>query len=185
MSNIYLGKMEIESIFSNDDKHRFVLRRRYSTTRKDKSNQKIVFILINPSYSDELLFDKTNRLASNIGVKDGYDEVVILNLFSLITKDKPALIKNLNIANHIENDQHIVDEVTNADRVIISWGIDYKFIDRILDVKQLIKNTGIEASKVYSITYTDKNGKVYNPAHLSMYITDNPPNFQQENYDLN
>ncbi len=38
--------------------------------------------------------------------------------------------------------------------------------------------------KIYSIVFEDKNGKIYNPAHLSMYLTDNPYNFKIEKYSL-
>lgn len=186
MSDIkkYFGDIAIESIFSDDRRHRFILRRKYSSSRYQLNDSKIVFILINPSYSDELLFDKTNRLASNIGVKDGYNEVVILNIFSLVTKDTKTLNKELQSANHQKNDLYIVEEIKKASRVILAWGIDDKYKDRIEDVKQLIKNNGIENDKVFSISYKDKNGKVYNPAHLSMYITDNPPNYEIKKFNL-
>lgn len=182
---VYFGNISIESIFSHDETHRFVLKRKYKSSREHLNDGKIVFILINPSYADELLFDKTNRLASNIGLKNGYNEVVILNMFSLVTKDTKALIKNLKNANLNKNDLYIMEEVKNAERVILAWGIDEKYNDRIKVVKQLIKNSGIDCDKVFSISFKDKNGKIYNPAHLSMFITDNPPNYEIKKFNLN
>lgn len=180
----YNGNISVESIFSDDELHRFVLRRKYSTTRTKLSKRKLVFIMINPTYSDELLFDKTNRLASNIGVRDECNEVVILNLFSLITKDTQTLEMNSKNAYLVENDQYIFEEVKNAYRLIIAWGIKNQYQNRINAVKQIIRNAGITDDRVYSVKFIDKRKKVYNPAHLSMYITDNPPNYQMQLYRL-
>ncbi|QVY62074.1 DUF1643 domain-containing protein [Cytobacillus gottheilii] len=187
MSNFkkFIGNIAIESIFSENENHRFLLKRKYTTSRKKLENKKLCFILINPSYADELLFDKTNRIASNLGVRNSYNEVVILNMFSLITKNKESLNKQLNIANHSENDKIISNECKSSDTLIISWGIDEVYDERRMELKEIIRNSGISSENVCSIVYKNKTGKVYNPAHLSMYITDNPPNFKIERYELN
>lgn len=41
----YNGNISVESIFSDDELHRFVLRRKYSTTRTKLSKRKLVFII--------------------------------------------------------------------------------------------------------------------------------------------
>ncbi len=66
-------------------------------------------------------------LASNITVKENYSELVILNMFPLITKDKQQLNKKLEIANHYNNDEIILQECKNASKIIIAWGIDEKY----------------------------------------------------------
>lgn len=186
MSNYkkFIGNIAIESIFSENENHRFLLRRKYTTSRKNLENKKLCFILINPSYADELLFDKSNRLASNLGVRSSFNEVVILNMFSLITKNKETLNKKLSIANHSENDNIISNECNSADKLIISWGIDEIYDERRKEVKEIIKDSGIGRDNIFSIVFRDKNEKVYNPAHLSMYISDNPPNYTIERYEL-
>ncbi|PEI68929.1 hypothetical protein CN646_15935 [Bacillus wiedmannii] len=181
----FTGSIIIESIFSKHEDHRFLLRRKYESSRENLENKKICFILINPSYSDELIYDKTNRLASNMGVRGSFNEVVILNMYSLITKDTKSLEGKLEVANHQKNNKIILEECKSADKIIISWGIDETFQARRVEVKEIIKNSGISKDKVCSIVFEDKNGKVYNPAHLSRYISDNPPNFKIERYELN
>lgn len=106
-------------------------------------------------------------------------------MFSLITKGKKSLNRRLRIANHSENDKIIYNECKSADTLIISLEIDEIYDEKRMELKEIIKNSGISRENFCSIVYTDKNEKVYNPAHLSMYISDNPPNFKIERYELN
>lgn len=182
---IYKGSIEIESYFSDDLKRRYYLKRIYKTDKYSNINkQKLCYILINPSYADELLFDKTNRLASNIGIREHYSEIVILNMYSLITKNTDSLKKRntLNVANDLTNDQVILDECLSAERIILSWGSDTQFYNRRLQLLNLLETNGL-LQKVYRIIYTSKDNTVYDPAHLSMYLTDNPYNFEIKKYD--
>lgn len=105
-------------------------------------------------------------------------------MFSLITKNTQTLEINLKNAYLVENDQYIFEEVKNAYRLIIAWGIKNQYQNRINAVKQIIRNAGITDDRVYSVKFIDKRKKVYNPAHLSMYITDNPPNYEMQLYRL-
>ncbi|MFJ6267033.1 DUF1643 domain-containing protein [Lysinibacillus xylanilyticus] len=174
---IFKGSIEVESYFSNDLQHRYYLRRKYKSDKySNVKKQKLCYILINPSYADELLFDKTNRLASNIGVRENYNEVVILNMYSLITKDSKILKKNIDVASDLTNDQVILDECLNAERIIVSWGIDKRFDDRRMELLNLLETNAV-LQNLYKIVYTGED-KVYDPAHLSMYLTDNPYNFE-------
>lgn len=179
----YKGKIEITSHFSDDMQRRYFLKRKYLSNRGTlKMNEgKLCFILINPSYADELLFDKSNMIASNIGIKEGYNEVIILNMYSLITKDKKSLIKKLDIASDALNDQTIIKECKSADKIILAWGTDDLFKERKNKIVSLLKKQGMK-NKLYSIEYISKKKKVYNPAHLSRYLSDNPYNFKIKPY---
>lgn len=182
---IYSGKIEIEGYFSDDLTRRYYLKREYKSNKFSFiGNRKLCYILINPSFSDELLFDKTNMLACNIGVRNGFDEIVILNMYSLITKNKKQLKKSLAIGNDVINDKTILDECLGAHKIILSWGTDSEFQDRRKILVDMLNDNDL-IDKTYKIVYTDKNGKLYNAAHLSMYLTDNPCNFKVEKLGCN
>ncbi|MCR8853658.1 DUF1643 domain-containing protein [Lysinibacillus fusiformis] len=179
---IYKGKIEIESYFSEDSLRRYYLKRRYTTDRNNLEKKKLCFILINPSYADELLFDKTNMLASNIGVREKFNEVVILNMFSLITKNSKVLKKTQNDWNDSTNDQTILEECKNAQQIILSWGSDVDFDERRSELLNRLEAHNL-LDKVYRIVFTDRAGTVSDSAHLSMYLSDNPPyNFEIKKY---
>lgn len=178
---IFKGKIEIESYFSEDSLHRYYLKRRYTTDRNNLKKKKLCFILINPSYANELLFDKTNMLASNIGVRENFNEVVILNMFSLITKNTDVLKNTQNDWNDATNDQIILEECLDAEQIILSWGSDVDFDERRSELLNTLESNSL-LQKVYRIVYTNSAGKVYDPAHLSMYLSDNPYNFEIKKY---
>lgn len=180
---IYNGKIEIQSYFSDDLQHRYYLKRKYHSDKYSYLIQrKLCYILINPSYADELLFDKTNMLASNIGVRENFNEVVILNMYSLITKDKKFLMKKLGIAYDSINDATILNECLEAEQIILSWGIDEEFQERQNELLNLLKSNGL-LEKSLRIVFEDRNGKIYDPAHLSMYLSDNPYNFKIKKFN--
>lgn len=181
----YKGNIELESSFSDNMQHRYFVKRKYTSDRMSLKMQsgKLCFILINPTYADELLFDKSNMIASNIGIREGYAEVVILNMYSLITKNKNNLIKKLNIATDALNNQIILEECDSADKIILAWGIDVKFNDRKNELLSVFKEKNM-GNKLYSIEYVNKKKKVYNPAHLSRYLSDNPYNFKIKPYKI-
>ncbi|MGE7922359.1 DUF1643 domain-containing protein [Viridibacillus arvi] len=178
---IFKGSIEIESYFSDDLLHRYYLKRRFKTNRYNVKKQKLCFILINPSYADELLFDKTNMLASNIGIRENFSEVVILNMFSLITKDTKVLKKTQNDWNDSTNDQVILEECLNAEQIILSWGSDVVFDERRSELLNTLESHSL-LQNVYRIVYTNSAGTVYDPAHLSKYLSDNPYNFEIKKY---
>lgn len=165
-------KIEVTSYFSKDSLHRFGIRRIYSSLER----KKVCFIMINPSYADERFLDKTNMIATNIGIRKKYGEIVILNMYSMITNSLQDFNHNDKVANREENNDFIINECSTADKIILVWGINEKYNDRKKEVLNLIKEKKL-CSKLYAIKYIDSEGKVYCPAHLSRYISDNKQNF--------
>lgn len=177
----FKGNIELETTFSNDMRHRYYLKRKYRTTKYSLNQDKLCFILINPSYADELLFDKTNMLASNIGVRQKFNEVVILNMYSLITNNTKDLKKTKNNWNDLINDKIILNECLSSKRIILAWGSDISFSERRSELLNLFNAHNL-LENVFRIVYTSKNGKIHDPAHLSMYISDNICNFEIKKY---
>lgn len=104
-------------------------------------------------------------------------------MYSLITKDTSTLKKKntLNVANDPTNDQVILNECLSAERIILSWGRDTQFDDRRLELLNLLETNGL-LQKLCRIVYTSEENIIYDPAHLSMYLTDNPYNFEIKKY---
>jgi len=56
---------------------------------------KLIFFFLNPSFADELLSDKANRISTNIAIKNNFTELVILDLFSIITNNIKCPLEEL------------------------------------------------------------------------------------------
>lgn len=158
-----------QCLFSEDGEQRFYLKRIFSEENKsEKLTGKLVIFMFNPSFANHLLLDKSNTIAINMAIKDRYKELCILNLFSQTSPNKKKIKKKL-LKNH-ENDKYISQELKNADKIIVAWGYDKTYIDRIKNVESLIvKNVLHFKDKVFAVKYTNKKGVVFQPQHLSYY----------------
>lgn len=113
-------------------------RYRYKFAYKWKSGKKIVFILLNPSITDETICDPTVDECIKLGKKNGYGEIVVLNLFARITPDPKELFKRENIIGP-ENDQYIKKTIKNADKIVCGWGTDGVRYHRSYKILQLLE----------------------------------------------
>ncbi len=95
--------VKTEAHFSEDGKHRYLLKREWSKTKK-----KAMVIMKNPSDADQLILDHTTMFVINNLVRLDYGSVKILNLYSKISariikemeEDEKAIKAN---DTHIEN----------------------------------------------------------------------------------
>lgn len=173
------GTIEIETIFSECKEHRYVLKKRFASNDKRLTKGKLIFFLLNPSFADELFMDKANRIASNIAIKRNFKELVILNLFSVITKSSNCSLERKSRSNFEENDYYIKKELQDADEIIIGWGTDKKYTRRKGHIRKLIKYNFKHLNNVLSVKY-----KEYNPVHISYYISDNDENYEIVPYNI-
>lgn len=170
---VHTGTIVSEVIYSECGKHRYVLRKRFKSDNKKLNKGKLVFFLLNPSFADELLSDKANRIASNIAIKNDFSELVILNLFSVITHNSKCPLEKLSKDKFQENDFYIKKELETAEQIIISWGAECKYTRRKAVVKRVVRENFKNMKKVYSIKYKDND-----TAHISYYISDNIENYE-------
>jgi hypothetical protein len=173
------GVIKNEAIFSECERHRYVLRKVFISDKKELNKGKLIILLLNPSFADELLVDKANRIASNIAIKKEFNELVILNLFSIITSDSDCALEKLSKDKLSENDYFIKKELESAAQVIIAWGTKNKYTRRKKRVKDIIKYSFKNLSEVYSIKYKDNY-----TSHISYYISENTVNYDIVPYEI-
>ncbi len=68
--------MKSKATYSDDLTHRFLLEKTWG------NGKNIVFIGINPSYTTELIMDNTTNNMTNYAIRNEYDRIKIVNLFS-------------------------------------------------------------------------------------------------------
>jgi hypothetical protein len=109
--------MKTEAIFSDDRKHRYLLRKEWDSKKK-----KAVVIMTNPSAADTFTLDYTTMYILNNLTKLDFGSVDIVNMVSKMTRKL-----------HIKNDADSPDEekenfgiilnsAQKTDFVIIAWG---------------------------------------------------------------
>lgn len=121
------------AIFSDDEKHRYVLRRVW-----DESKGRAMFIGLNPSTADEIKNDPTVARMISFSKAWGFGEICVCNLFAFRATMPPDM-KNADDPVGVENDSYIMKEIGNSDKVIACWGNHGKFLGRS---SELIKNLG-------------------------------------------
>lgn len=109
--------LKSKALFSDDMKHRLLLRREWDKTRKSA-----LVIMINPNTADTMYSDMTTMLVMNNLSALGFGSVNIVNLYSRIT-NKLSLRFNSD-ADLIDNE---ADGVINqyaamSDAIVIAWG---------------------------------------------------------------
>lgn len=104
-------------LFSDDKKHRFLLRREWNEEKKSA-----MIIMINPNTADTLNVDLTTMLVLNNLSALGFGSVNIVNLYSRIM---PKLSLRFNSDDDLiakECDEIIEQYAAMSDAIIIAWG---------------------------------------------------------------
>lgn len=104
--------IKTEVVFSDDRKHRFLLRKEW-----DRSKKKATVIMVNPSYADAMLFDQTTMYVVNNLHRLDFGGVDIVNVFSSLD-GKPSVNEHI----EKENLECILASAAKADTIIIAWG---------------------------------------------------------------
>lgn len=96
-------------------------RYRYRLERDGPGEGRTVIIMVNPSTADAEQDDATIRKLKGFGARNGWGKVVVGNLFAYRATDVRELGK---IADPVGllNDEHLVDMIHEATRVIFAWG---------------------------------------------------------------
>ncbi len=105
--------------FSEDRVFRYTLWRRFK-----ESGKTLAFIGLNPSTADEKIDDPTVRRCINYAKRDGYAQLIMLNLFAFratLPKDMRAA-KDPGGPDHAGNLMAIIETCAAADKVILAWG---------------------------------------------------------------
>jgi hypothetical protein len=109
--------MKTETVFSDDKKHRYLLRKEWDSKKK-----KAVVIMTNPSTADSFKLDYTTMYILNNLAKLDFGSVDIVNIVSKMTTKLRIKEDADTPEEEKENFGIIVNAAQKADFVIIAWG---------------------------------------------------------------
>lgn len=105
------------AVFSDDQKHRVLLRREW-----DKTKPTAMVLMINPSSSALVHTDMTTLCILNNLEKLDYGSVEITNMYSEVTNKISFRFSSDEELLHEENDKYIIKSAESAQAVVIAWG---------------------------------------------------------------
>lgn len=105
------------ALFSDDHQYRYTLGRSWNP----EGDRRLVWVMLNPSTADSSKDDQTVRRCVHFSRAAGFDELVIVNLFALITSDPSGLLDAADPSGP-DNDRHRIEALVRADAVAFAWG---------------------------------------------------------------
>jgi hypothetical protein len=95
---------------------------RYSLWRVwEEAAPRIGFVMLNPSTADASYNDPTIRRCIGLAQAWGYGALKVVNLFAYCTTQPIALRQNPDPIGQ-ENDRHLLEAASWADKVVVAWG---------------------------------------------------------------
>ena len=104
-----------EAEFSIDKKERYSLKREW-----DKSKNKILYIMLNPSFADDKNDDPTIRRLINFTKKFNYGGFLVGNIFTTITPNPKELDKSKGMSD--KNFEELIKLINKVDQIVYAWG---------------------------------------------------------------
>ena len=104
-----------EAEFSIDKKERYSLKREW-----DKSKNKILYIMLNPSFADDKDDDPTIRRLINFTKKFNSGGFLVGNIFTTITPNPKEIDRSKGISD--KNFQELFELINKVDQIVYAWG---------------------------------------------------------------
>ena len=104
-----------EAEFSIDKKERYSLKREW-----DKSKNKILYIMLNPSLADDKNDDPTIRRLINFTKKFNYGGFLVGNIFTTITPNPKEIDKSKGMSD--KNFEKLLNLINKVDKIVYAWG---------------------------------------------------------------
>ena len=104
-----------EAEFSIDKKERYSLKREW-----DKSKNKILYIMLNPSLADDKNDDPTIRRLINFTKKFNYGGFLVGNIFTTITPNPKEIDKSKGMSD--KNFDKLLNLINKVDKIVYAWG---------------------------------------------------------------
>jgi len=101
--------------FSIDKKERYSLNREW-----DKSKNKILYIMLNPSLADDKNDDPTIRRLINFTKKFNYGGFLVGNIFTKITPNPKEIDKSKGMSD--KNFEELIKLINKVDQIVYAWG---------------------------------------------------------------
>ena len=119
-----------EAEFSIDKKERYSLKREW-----DKSKNKILYIMLNPSLADDKNDDPTIRRLINFTKKFNSGGFLVGNIFTTITPNPKEIDKSKGMSD--KNFEELIKLINKVDQIVYAWG---NSIEEPKILKELILN---------------------------------------------
>ena len=104
-----------EAEFSIDKKERYSLKREW-----DKSKNKILYIMLNPSFADEKKDDPTIRRLISFTKKFNSGGFLVGNIFTTITPNPKEIDRSKGISD--KNFKELFKLINKVDQIVYAWG---------------------------------------------------------------
>lgn len=108
----------MSAVLSPDGVHRYRLTRDFPAAGGDG---RVLFIMLNPSTADASKDDATIRKCRGFATRWGFASLEVVNLFSFRSRHPSELWTSYS-RNTEKSDDHIVDAVADARRIVVAWG---------------------------------------------------------------
>lgn len=164
--------MDFDAVFDNVVNPTY----RYSLTRIwDRSLEKVVIIMLNPSIANVLKNDLSVNRCLNYCIDHNYGALEIVNLFAYIGTDSKKVGAGIEFIGE-ENERYIYHAIESADVIIVAWGSDKDYRNR----KREVWNRFLKGRKLY---YFEDGSDRTPPIHISrlsngFYLKEYYPNFK-------
>jgi len=156
-----LPGVEAMATFSNDERYRYTLHRRWG----DQGGV-LCWIMLNPSTATAETDDATIRKCQKFARAWGYDEIVVVNLFALRSRDPQQLLRVDDPVGPC-NDHAILSAVRSSTMTVAAWGTHGTLHNRHAQVRRLIDNARLspERGTLHALKLT-KDGHPWHPLYV-------------------
>lgn len=128
--------LESTAIISQDTRYRYALTRVWQ-----EGENRVLFVLLNPSTADATKEDTTLRQCVFFAKREGFQSLEMVNLFAFRSTKPSALKQDYTLSIGPENDRHIQRAATLAKKIIVSWG-DFNSMGRDQAVLRILRQYG-------------------------------------------
>lgn len=123
--------------FSSCRRYRYLLWRTWNDLTSTKLGT-VLWVMLNPSTADELVFDPTVRRCFLFTRAWGYRSMEVVNIFGLRSTDPRELYRSSDPVGP-DNDKAIMDAAYQADLIVCAWGNHGRYRNRGLHVREHLK----------------------------------------------
>lgn len=131
------GGWASDATYSPCKRYRYTLSRTWGAAPED-GGRHLPFLMLNPSTATEYALDPTLRRCKFFAEREGYDGMVVLNLFAFRATD-PRVMKAQDDPVGPGNDAAILDAASRSDLVVAAWGAHGTHRGRAAHVVQLLQ----------------------------------------------
>lgn len=107
-----------EAIFSEDDRYRYTLRRRW-----EGDKESVLFMMLNPSTADAMEDDPTIRRCIGFAKHWGFGGLIVWNLYALRATNPNELLAAADPVGP-ENDVYLPSLLAASGYVVAAWGVN-------------------------------------------------------------